>query len=83
MFDLGDFQNYLNQPPAYWEDFGKRCATGLRRMASALNDAQLEHVIGATLARMATETGKTLDPERAAAFTEGMRESYVEHRGRK
>lgn len=83
MFDLGDFQNYLDQPPAYWEDFGRRCAIGLRRMASPLNDAQLERVIGTTLTRMAAETGRTLEPERATAFAKGMREGYAEKQGGK
>ncbi len=75
MFDLADFQQYLEQPVDYWQDFGRRCAAHLQQKTTIpLRKGEIEGFVKRVLARMTAETGLQLAPERAQAFAEGMRE---------
>ena len=80
MFDKKDFQNYLDRPPAYWEDFGRRSAGGLHQLGVSLNSEQLERTITNALLRLNQETGATLGDAQAVAFAKGMREGYSQPR---
>ena len=78
MFDPEDFQRYLDSPPDYWRDFGRRCAASLSLIGKTLAPTEVDSVIKSVLARMTTETGGRLPEDRAKAFAEGMRAGYLE-----
>ncbi len=73
MFDPGDFQRYLDQPPDYWRDFGRRVCASLSMMGKTLDPTEVDSFIASVLARMTAETGGRLSEDRAKAFAEGMR----------
>lgn len=73
MFDPEDFQQYLDRPPDYWRDFGRRIFASLSIMGKTLASTEIDDFITNVLARMTAETGKRLSEDRAKAFTEGMR----------
>jgi hypothetical protein len=76
MFDLADFQQYLERPVDYWRDFGRRCAVPLQQKTiTPFHPGEIERFAKRVLARMTAETGLQLSPERAQAFAEGMREA--------
>jgi len=75
MFELAEFQQYLERPIDYWRDFGRRCAVHLQqRTIIPFRPGEMERFAKRVLARMTVETGLQLSPERAQAFVEGMRE---------
>jgi hypothetical protein len=62
MLNFGkDFQQYLDQSPDYWQDFGRRCARSLQQFGMVLTSAQLEVTIRNTVNRMHAETGRELE----------------------
>lgn len=77
MFDLADFQQYLERPVDYWRDFGRRCAVHLQQQTTIMpfRKGEMEGFAKRVLARMIAQTGLRLSPERAQAFAEGMREA--------
>ncbi len=78
MFDLADFQQYLDGPVDYWRDFGRRCAASLRQKTiTPFCKGEIEGFTKRVLARMTAETGLQLSPERAQAKASGMREACV------
>jgi hypothetical protein len=76
MFNLADFQQYLERPVDYWRDFGRRCVVLLQQKTIIpFRPGEIERFATHVLARMTAETGLRLSPERAQAFAEGMREA--------
>jgi hypothetical protein len=76
MFELAEFQQYLEQPVDYWRDFGRRCAAHLQQKTIIpFRPGEMERFAKRVLVRMTAETGLQLSHERAKAFTEGMREA--------
>ncbi len=76
MFDLAEFQQYLERPVGYWRDSGRRCAVHLQQQTTIpFRKGEMERFAKRVLARMTAETGLQLSPERAQAFAEGMREA--------
>ena len=66
MFNLEDFQQYLERPVDYWRDFGRRCAAHLQQQTiTPLRKGEIDGFTKRVLARMTTETGLRLSPERA------------------
>lgn len=75
MFDLTDFQQYLERPVDYWWDFGRRCAVHLQQQTTIpFRQGEMKRFAKRVLARMTAETGLRLSPEQAQAFAEGMRD---------
>ena len=75
MFELAEFQQYLERPIDYWRDFGRRCAVHLQQKTIIpFRPGEMERFAKRVLARMTAETGLQLSPERAQAFVEDMRE---------
>ena len=75
MFNLADFQQYLERPIDYWRDFGRRCAVHLQQQTiTPLRKGETDGFTKRVLARMTAQTGLRLSPEWAQAFAEGMRE---------
>ena len=76
MFDLAEFQQYLERPVDYWRDFGRRCTIHLQQQTTIpFRQGEMERFVKRVLARMTAETSLQLSPERAQAFAEGMREA--------
>lgn len=75
MFELAEFQQYLERPIDYWRDFGRRCAVHLQQKTIIpFRPGEMERFAKRVLARMIAVTGLQLSPERAQAFVEDMRE---------
>ncbi len=73
LFDLADFQQYLERPVDYWRDFGRRCAVHLQQKTIIpFRTGEIEGFVKRVPARVTAETGLRLSPERAKAFTEGL-----------
>ena len=76
MFDLADFQQYLERPVDYWRDFGRRCAVRLQQQTTIpFRKGEMRGFAKRVLARMTAEIGLQSSPERAQACAEGMQDA--------